>query len=281
MPKLGLIVQEIEKQHQEFVNSLGKLPVAFGDADKNNLPKSTDTDTEVYDQLSTNSCAGNELAGLFTEQQRVQTGEPIRYSPWFAYLTAQMEGGFFGKDQGTSISSTIDAANKYGCCLEELCPNQGWYNTKISKQAYEDAANHKHIGTLIDLRDWDEMISWITDMRGVAIGTKWFSSQDNMRSDTWIETLTRASNGSFRGYHARYLFYWETLDGILCPRCRNSHGKGWARNGRSVITRETWEWWRRDPNFAAYGFSKINERIPKRQDLRKFSFVLGDKPSIG
>ena len=282
MSGLGLIVTEIEKEHQELINSFKAPPVAFKLKDRSSLPSSADSAFQVYDQGGTSSCAGNALAGLFTEQQNIQTGELIRYSAWFAYITAQKEGGFLGSDGGTSISSTIQAGTKYGCCLESLCRLPSRYTTSLSQQAYDDAAQHKHLGEgLVDLRAWEDMIDWITDARGLEIGTKWYSSQDSMNSGSWIETKARASGGAFRGYHARQLFYWETIDGEICPKCRNSHGDRWAKNGRSVITRELWDWWKKDANFCAYGFCNINERIPQRRDLSQFSFILGDRPSIG
>ncbi len=282
MSGLGLIVTEIEKAHQELINSFKAPPVAFKLKDRSALPTSCDSDFKPWSQGATNSCEGHSSAGLFTEQQNVQTGDLQYFAPWFAYITAQKEGGFIGSDGGTSISSGIEAATKYGCCIESLCRLPSRYSTSLSKEAYENAAEHKHLGSgLVDLREWDDMIDFLTDFRGVSIGTKWFSSQDSIRSDSWIETPAKASGGSFRGYHARHLFYWETIDGQIAPKCRNSHGAGWGKNGRSVITRETWDFWRRDANFCAYGFCNINEIVPKRRDFSQFSFILGDKPSIG
>ena len=42
-----------------------------------------------------------------------------------------------------------------------------------------------------------------------------------------------------------------------------------------------WEKFNQDPNFCAYGFTKIGERVPKRADLSKYSFILGNTASIG
>jgi hypothetical protein len=257
---LGLIITD---DHEATINSLAELPVAFGAADDSDLPDEWSSPIEAWHQGSTSSCAGHAGAANFTHRQWVETGELIRYSPWYCYLQSQRRGGFFGRDQGTSIKSVIDSATLDGACLESLCLRPERYSTKISEQAIADAVRHKHHGKPIDLREWQRMIDWLTDRRSVVIGTKWMSGQSSFKG---IETKAIGSSGSFRGYHARALIGYEKARGEILPNCLNSHGRQWANNGRALLEHELWDWWLRDPNFVALGFTDIDERTPARRD---------------
>ena len=257
---LGLLITD---DHEATINSLASLPVAFGAADIDSLPDEWSSPIEAWNQGATSSCAGHSGAANFTHRQWVETGELIKYSPWFCYLESQKAGGFFGHDGGTSIKSVIDSATRNGCCLESLCPRPDRYATSISQAAIDDAAQHKHHGEPIDLRDWHRMIEWLTDRRSVLIGTKWMSGQ---RACDGTESKQVGSSGSFLGYHARALIGFRKVHGILLPIALNSHGRQWGANGRAVILPDLWDWWRKDANFVALGFTDIDEREPARRD---------------
>jgi hypothetical protein len=264
---LGLVITD---DHLATIDSLDAVPLTFRAKDMTGIPESWESPIPAWNQGSTSSCAGHAGAANFTHRQFVETGEIVKYSPWFSYLTSQKRGNFFGRDGGTSIRSVIDSATLDGCCLESLCQRPNRYDTTISAAAIADAAAHKHNGKPVDLRDWDTLMDWLTDLRSVVIGTKWMSSQSTIRD---VETLALGSGGSFRGYHARALIGWKTINGQRCPRVMNSHGTNWGTNGRATITHELWDWWKRDSNFVALGFTDINERIPKRRDWSGFNFA--------
>jgi len=220
----------------------------------------------VENQRSSSSCAGHSEALAFAHANFLSTGEVLRFSRRFSYLTSQSEGGYLGADQGTSINSTLEAATKYGCCLEEQCVFQEAYSTQIPKTAYEAAAKHKHFGPVnYDCRDWDVMLDWIADKRPVIIGTPWYSGQGQVRL---VETKN-SSSGSFLGWHARCLTGWDHYEKDLCPVVQNSHGENWGNHGRAIVTRDQWEFWRRNANFVALGFSRIDEVEPKRRSWKE------------
>lgn len=257
---LGLLITE---DHEATINSLASLPVAFGAADIDSLPDEWSSPIEAWHQGSTSSCAGHAGAANFTHRQWVETGELIRYSPWFCYLRSQKRGGFFGRDGGTSIKSVIDSATLDGDCLESLCPRPDRYSTDISEQAVADAAAHKHHGEPVDLRDWQRMIDWLTDRRSIVIGTKWMEGQRGCKG---IETKSIGTSGRFLGYHARAGCGFKKSGGEIVPIILNSHGKAWGHNGRSIIMHELWDEWLKDVNFVALAFTDIDEREPKRRD---------------
>lgn len=272
---LGLV---IDANHVETINLFDRPPAEFCAVDPSTLPPSFRSPVPVRNQRARNSCAGHAGWAAMCDVQWAESGEIIDLSPWFCYVESQRAGGFVGRDGGTSIKSVLDSLAAKGCCLESLCPyptDDQSYSRRvaISVEAYADAAAHKTLGeTNVDLRSFDDAVAWLTDLRPIVIGTKWHSGQRNNKG---IETLDIASGGSFLGYHARELFGWETVDGIVVPRCRNSHGESFGNKGFSAITREVWDWWTRDANFFALGFAKMNERIVRR-DWSKFNALAGE-----
>lgn len=257
--ELGLIIDD---KHEQTINSLAQVPVTFG-ASADDLPDEWFPPLYVENQGSTSSCAGHAEALACAHANFTITGDVKRFSRWFAYITAQARGGFLGRDAGTSITSTLQAATQDGCCLESTQPFTGSYSTQLSSAARQEAAQHKHHGdTAYDCRDWNTAINWLTDKRPIIIGTKWYSGQD---ACTGIEDKHCGSSGAFRGYHARTLVGFKKHSGTHCPKCQNSHSERWADCGRSVITPDLWDWWCKDPNFCALGFNRIDEIEPTRR----------------
>jgi hypothetical protein len=258
---LGLV---IDATHEATVNSCARVPVSFGVVDRSSLPPRWVPPLVVENQGRTNSCAGHAKALACSHANFIATGEVVRFSRRFAYITAQIHGGFRG-DVGTSIVSVLQAATENGCCTETTCPFQEEYSQILRRQAYEEALKHRHHGnTRYDCRDLDIALNWITDAmpRCIVIGTKWMSGQE---ACTGIEDRRCGTSGSFRGYHARLVVGWDTVDGVLVPVVQNSHGKQWADHGRSRVMPDLWEEWKRDPNFCAFGFNRIDEIVPERK----------------
>lgn len=256
---LGLILSD---DHEQTVNSFHAVPVAFGAA-PSDLPPRWFPPLMVESQGRTNSCVGHAGALACAHANFVATGEALRFSRRFAYITAQSEGGFIGADGGTSILSTLLATTKYGCCLESDCPFQEQYDTRISKRAYDLATLRQHLGeTRYDCRSLETAMRWVSDKRPIVIGTRWMSGQD---ACSGIEDKRCGTSGSFRGYHGRLIVGWDTIGGELVPVCQNSHGQRFADHGRSRITPDLWHEWQKDSAFFALGFNRIEEVEPTRK----------------
>lgn len=217
----------------------------------------------VAEGVGVHNCAGHAEALACSHANFVATGEVLRFSRRFAYITAQKRGGFSG-DSGTSITSTLEAATNDGVCRETACPFQEEYSQNLSPAAYAEAKQHRHHGdTAYDCRDWNTALAWLTDAqpRCIIIGTKWFSGQDECNG---VEDAD-CSTGRFRGYHARLLCGWDTYQNELCPVVQNSHGTRWGSGGRAIITPDQWAFWSKDANFFALGFNRIDEIEPQRK----------------
>ena len=256
---LGL---EIDDQHEATINSFAAVPVSFGSGE--NVEPRWNPPLVVESQGQTYSCAGHAIALAASHANFVSTGEVLRFSRRFGYITSQRASNqFLGRDGGTSIASTIKAATDYGCCLESTCPFQERYDTNLSKAAYDEAAQHKHHGERrYDCRTLETCLNWLTDHRCIVIGTRWYSGQD---ACTGIEDKRCGTSGNFRGFHARLIVGWDTHNGVICPVVQNSHGQRWGNHGRAIVTPDLWSVWASDSNFFALGFNRVDEVEPKRK----------------
>lgn len=273
---LGLLV---DRTHAETIAALAPPPVSFG-ADVQDVPD-FESPIPVLNQLRSSSCVGHSGAANFCHRQWVETGEIVRFSPWFSYITAQKRGGYLGEDGGTSVKSAIDAATLDGCCLESQCKlppgydrSNRCYDSRLSQEAISFAASHRHLGKPVDLRRFEDLMVWLYDLRSAIIGTKWTGG---MAEIDGVETVSSIRSGQFLGYHARAI----TGHRRKLPVVLNSHGSDWSQNGRAVIDRDAWEEHCKDPNFAAFGFTDFDEILPVRKDLSQYSFILPDFSSIG
>ena len=258
MSGAGLVITE---NHERIINSFETVPLSFKVSES--IPEKWIPPLIVESQGSSSSCVGHAESLACSHANYVATGEVIRFSRRFAYITAQTASGqFLGSDNGTSIESALRAAADFGCCREETCPFQERYDANLPQKAYEEARLHKHHGDVAyDCRDWDTAISWLTDRRCIIIGTKWMSGQ---ASCTGIEDKRCGTSGGFYGYHSRSLIAFDTVGGEIVPVCQNSHGQQWADGGRSKVMHDLWDVWRKDGNFFALGFNRIDEITPQR-----------------
>ncbi len=185
---------------------------------------------------------------------------------WQAYIESQRACNMLGRDGGASLAGALKAAGTVGVCLDELCPMPTSYTTKISAEATADANRHKHLGNVsYDCRNWDRMIDWVTNKDPCLFGGIWTQGLSELSATNYIIRPKHLTNSGRRYYHCEYLCGWETIDGVICPKIRNTHGARHGRNGVSVITREAWDVYMRDPNTVCLAFGDIVERLPERR----------------
>jgi len=260
---LGLV---ISPDHEATIASLAQTPVSFRVKDLDSLPREWMSEIPVRNQGSFSCCVGGGLSGCFEHRQWVETGEFVRSSMWQAYIESQRASGFLGSDQGAALHGALEAAGRVGVALNSLCPMPSSYTTHIPEEAIRDAANHKHLGNkAYDARSWDVMVDWVTNKDPLLFGGIWTSALDQLNPSDYIIRPKHLKSGTRRGYHAEYLCGWEYVDGILCPRIRNTHGEGHARGGVAVISRDAWDVYMQDPNTVVLAFGDIQEREPKRR----------------
>lgn len=120
-------------------------------------PDAVDLSPLIYhklDQDGVGSCGAEGLAqGVMAAHAFALGKAPKKLNPWFMY---QSTSG--GRDQGSSLPSNIAFARKYGVASEEVWPRSEGWRSRPSREAYEDAENHRLLEFSV-VRNWIEFAS--------------------------------------------------------------------------------------------------------------------------
>lgn len=253
----GWIRQNEDKQY------LHKAGLVCGSAILGDIPEEFDTRPiiNVEFQANTNSCEGHALSSLIEGAAWIASNNgdfiaPEQFSRWFAYLQAQKQGGFFGSDQGATITGGIQAAKLVGCCKESTLPFPGRYVTKIPAAAMTEAAQFK-LRSHANITDYDSAFAFIANgFGGINIGVTWTSRLANSRGV--IELADVKGQG---GGHALLLWgYSKRVDsrGRKYIWLHNSHGKSWGNGGRAEVAPDVIDWWGQNRSAEMIGGSDLS-----------------------
>ena len=188
---------------------------------------------QVENQGPVSSCVGHGDSSTLEVCNFYDTGgEVINLSRMYAYLTAQKASGLFGRDQGATISGALAANANDGICLEKTFPYPGKYVTRITKEAHDEASQHKLIRHT-PMRTYEDCMAWLqTGQGGIVIGVRWVSSLINTTGV--IESISGRSSGfhcmAILGYSQR-----KDSRGRKYLWMVNSHGKGWGNAGWAEV----------------------------------------------
>lgn len=181
------------------------------------------------------SCAGHAAAGCAETCNFIQTGEVIQVSRMFCYLMGQKESGFFGRDQGASISGCVGSLSRNGAPLEQLFPYPQYYTTRIPEEAITQAKQHL-IRSVSPLHNYSQMFAFLSLGIGAAdIGIDWTVGLANNRSG--VITTSNCGGGSIGGHSLYFNGYSRRKDGQGRNYLwlHNSHGLGWGANGWAEV----------------------------------------------
>lgn len=168
---------------------------------------------------------------------------------WSRYICG---GGPPVGDYGSTILATMQAAQKYGVCLENLWPYiESKENTKPSSTANNNAKLYKiskYFAIQNDSNKIDNIKKSIYAAVPIMFGCEVHSSIMNVGSDG-IEPYAKSSSVSDPavGGHARYIYGWD--DNRTIPNApikgaflvRNSWGPDWGANGDSWVSYQVWK----------------------------------------
>lgn len=264
---LGLVV---DHTHLPTLERLEPTPpsYAISSDEYKSLPEEWHSEIPARSQAFFSACVGGGLSGCFEHSNFVETGEFIRRSMWQAYISSQKMCGMLGRDNGATLQGALKAANEIGVCRNDLCPMPQSYTTSIPREAYEDAAKHKHSEVTWDARPWAKACDWVTDKKPLLIGGLWTDRHASLNKNNPIEAPSIYS-GSSRGYHCRHLCGWIFINGKLYLKARNTHGSDFGINGISYIGEDTWEVLNRDSFFVCLAFGDTEEIEPKRKSYKE------------
>lgn len=190
-----------EKEDREFLRDAASK-LCFSYKDLGTLPEEYRPKVQVENQGPIGSCRGHSTSTCAEVDIFNQSGKIVQLSRMFSYLTGQKLDGLLGRDSGSTISGGIQAAQKYGICLEEQFPypNPVRYTTQIPQSAYEEASNFR-LRAFADCKNYDDVLTFLAGKAGgVSIGVEW--------NDSWVKPVVeRVSSGG--GGHAVSLIGWS------------------------------------------------------------------------
>lgn len=214
----------------------------------------------VENQGQTSSCVGHATSSLmeacaWLAARSAGDVAPEQFSRWYAYLQAQKQSGFFGSDQGATISGAAKGMKDKGCCFERTLPFPGRYVKTIPREADVEADKFK-IRSHANMTGHADVFGFMAgNFGGVEIGISWTSRLAN--SNGVIELADVKGNG---GGHALLLFGWSKRvdsQGRHYVWLHNSHGKSWGNGGRAEVAPDVIDWWGSSRNNEMIGFSDL------------------------
>lgn len=202
----------------------------------------------VENQGQLGSCAGHALALVAAVCCYIATRGQVRQrmSRMWCYLEGQKQGGFFGRDQGASISGCAAAAKQNGIAREETFPYTGVYSTQIPQAAVVEAGQHR-ILSATPLRDYAGSLNFISmGLGGIQIGINWLTGLANNR--TGLITRDNCGGRNLGGHSLAILGYSERMDdqGRNWLIMHNSHDYSWGKNGCAEVEPAVYENWIRN-----------------------------------
>lgn len=217
----------------------------------------------VENQRNMGSCAGHARSTCGEICNWLDSGgQVIQLSRMFSYLTAQRVSGITG-DSGATIEGAIEAAKKYGECLESTFPYPSQYTSQIPQSAFTEAAAHKLLNHS-SLSTYDEVFAWLASGVGpVFLGILWTSSFSDAGA-----TVEQFSGQELGGHAIAFTGYTQRKQGsrnyIILS---NSHGKEWGAQGHTEVAPSVIDALMRHQFTVMIGVSDLEEYQPRTYDL--------------
>lgn len=176
-------------------------------------------------------------------------GKIVQFSALFAYLTGQKSDGLLGKDQGATISGSIQAAKEYGDCFESVMPYPSPVRypspATIPKHALDAAIEFNDI-EYVKCGNYSDVIRSLKAGFTISLGIKWVEGIATNRSGVIEVSDLR---GDVFGGHCVAAVGWskETdSDGRNYVKVKNSHGAQYGKNGTVNVAPACFDHWGRD-----------------------------------
>jgi len=206
-------------------------------------------------QYSLSSCTGNGCTTACEAIAGWQLGsfENVpQLSRWFSYKTGQKLWGHEGRDIGCSIQGVVDAAKRFGHCLESIVKYPSAYNNSPFQQAALADALNRRIQSHTPIETCEDWINYIDAGFGaVVFGVVWTK---RMRACTGRLTLADVREDGSRGGHCMAGVGF-TRDGKVL--WANSHSERWAKGGYAEVDPDAIDYLLQRPYTVAIGISDL------------------------
>lgn len=217
---------------------------------------------KIEDQQQTSSCVGHAGSSAAEVVYWFATkGQEIQLSRWWAYITAQRIDGLEGRDQGAMISGVVQALEKSGICLEELCKFTGQYFSKLPAEAAPDAET-RQVMKHVQIESSQAAVDWIGGgMGAVIVGVPCGDKMMNVK-DT-LDTVDEGGGGhalavvgynlkaqklripgSWGTQYANKGSFWVTFKGFdrWCAQTRNGRSEVWGITNMETPEPQELDW---------------------------------------
>ena len=224
---------------------------------------------QLWNQLNMGSCSGHSGAHLSAYLNWIGSGGDSvqRFSRMWCYLRAQQASGYFGSDQGATITGLVKALMEHGVCLESSFPYPNQYNTAIPASATDSAAAHKILGHST-LRSYAQVFSWLSNkFGGVSIGIPWTAG---IAQCTGVAELSARGGQNYGGHALAYMGYSKRKDraGRNYLWLANSHGPSYGNRGWVEVAPDLVEYYCQQRTCETIGIMTLQTFDPDKLAVR-------------
>ena len=187
----------------------------------------------VRDQGNVGACTGFGIGGILTGVALQCKTYKEWFSPEWIYNGARFIEGTLTQDAGAEPGDCMDWLKKMGCLLEEFWPyNPNALDTTSPPSKDNPLAAKYPLLTYIRITGGSAGIcSAIAVGNLVTVGTPWFDSWMNPKTDGILSTVTAKS--SVAGGHETFLFGYDQTKKLFAGQ--NSWGTGWGKAGTYLM----------------------------------------------
>lgn len=220
------------------------------------IPEAYKTDISklpIWNQRKIGACVGHASAKGKQEQELEETSFVIPFSARFVYALCKSQDGLSG--EGTFYRQAMKILQKYGCCTENLLPNDTTLThadyidlTKIPKEAYDEALKYciKSYVQVLPLT-FDTLKQAIYQNKivllGVLVGKEWWT--DIFGFTTWAkdkilplrppEVVVSGHAILAYGYDKNYIYFLNSWSDQWGDK-----GTGWFGKDYEPFLSEAW-----------------------------------------
>ncbi len=193
-----------------------------------NLPSKIDLRSKmppVIDQQTVGSCTSCAVAAAYAYCDDSWVGSIL-----FLYYNTRMLDGSTNFDNGTSLSQTVNALNKYGICNDQTWPYiSSYWNIQPANRCYVEGELHQAIDYSHVDQTMDQMKGCLSSGYPFVIGIYVYSSFESNIVEQTGNVPMPGQGEQLLGGHAICVVGYDDDNSVWI--CRNSWGISWGDSG--------------------------------------------------
>lgn len=221
---------------------------------------------KIENQGPVGSCQGHSISSCVERLWWFGSGGEVeQFSRGFAYLRTQEIDGLIGRDQGSTISGGVKAAQE-GIPLESTMPYVGNYAQLVQrfKSLNEEVLRDREqfgVKSKLLIRSHVDALDFVGGGGAISLGIRWPITLDS-------SATCRSFGGGGRGGHAIAILGYKANGDLIVA---NSHTTRYGDNGWFYVTKTAFEQMLRSQYTACIGVSDMPAAQPRKIDWIKES----------